>query len=345
MNKPENITINTIAEKAGTSKMTVSRVLNNHPYVKSKTRSKILNLIKKFKFHPNMTAVNLSRKTPQTIALVIQYEHLFTNYYFTEVLQGIEKVVDDYSYNLIILNVTSRQEEEVERVTNWYFGKFVKGFLVMAPSQDSILVKKMREADIPFVLIGASGGFRGSNFVDVENYTGAYKAAKYLISLGHSQIGFIAGPPERGDAHEREAGFRKALADKGVPVSENLVVCGHFKEDLGYQAMLQLLIQPTRPTAVFAANDLMAKGAMMAIKESGLQIPKDISIIGFDDIDVASQLIPSLTTVKQPMFRLGTEAAGFLIEYTPEVDKPLHLILPTELIIRESSSRIWHFQK
>jgi LacI family transcriptional regulator len=345
MNKPENITINTIAEKAGTSKMTVSRVLNNHPYVKSKTRSKILNLIKKLKFHPNMTAVNLSRKSPQTIALVIQYEHLFTTYYFTEVLQGIEKVVDEYSYNLIILNVTSRQEEEVERITSWYFGKFVKGFLVLAPSQDSILVKKMREADVPFVLIGASGGFRGSSFVDVENYTGAYKAAKYIIDLGHKNIGFIAGPPERGDACEREAGFRKALADKGIALPENLVVCGHFKEDLGYQAMLQLLIQPTRPTAIFAANDLMAKGAMMAIKESNLQIPKDISIIGFDDIDIAAQLVPPLTTVKQPMFRLGTEAASFLIEHSPEEDKPLHLILPTELIIRESSSRIWHFQK
>jgi LacI family transcriptional regulator len=343
MNKPENITINTIAEKAGTSKMTVSRVLNKHPYVKSKTRTKILDLIKKFKYHPNITAVNLSRKSPQTIALVIQYEHLFTTYYFTEILQGIEKIVDEYSYNLIILNVTARQEEEVERITNWYFGKFVKGFLVLAPPQDSVLVKKMRAADVPFVLIGASEGFKGSCFVDVENYTGAYKAAKYLLGLGHKHIGLIAGPPERGDAREREAGFRKALADKKIPMLENLVVCGHFKEDLGYQAMLQLLIQPNRPTAVFAANDLMAKGAMMAIKESGLQIPKDISIVGFDDINIAAQLIPPLTTVKQPMFRLGTEAASFLIEYSPEKDKPLHLILPTELIIRESSARIWNF--
>ncbi len=345
MSKPEKITINTIAEKAGTSKMTVSRVLNKHPYVKSATRSKILNLIKKFKFHPNLTAVNLSRKSPQTIALVIQYEHLFTTCYFTEILQGIEKVVNEYNYNLIILNLTSPQEEEIERITGWYFGKFVKGFLVLAPPQDSLLVKKMRDADIPFVLIGASGGFRGASFVDVENYTGAYKAARYLIDLGHKYIGLITGPPERGDAQEREAGFRKALADKRIPMQENLVVCGHFKEDIGYQAMLQLLIQPIRPTAVFAANDLMAKGAMMAIKESGLQVPKDISIVGFDDIDLAAGLVPSLTTVKQPLFRLGTEAASFLIEYSPEADKLLHLILPTELIIRESSTRIWHFQK
>ncbi len=343
MNKPENITIDTIAEKAGTSKMTVSRVLNNHPYVKSKTRSKILSLIKKFKYHPNLTAVNLSRQSSQTIALVIQYEHLFTTYYFTEILQGIEKMVDEYSYNLVILNVTSQEEEDVERITSWYFGKFVKGFLVLAPPQNSVLVKKMREADVPFVLIGASGGFKGSSFVDVENYTGAYKAAKYLIDLGHKHIGFIAGPPERGDAREREAGFRQALADTKIPVAESLVVCGHYKEDLGYQAMLQLLIQPARPTAVFAANDLMAKGAMMAIKESNLQVPKDISLVGFDDIDTAAQLVPPLTTVKQPMFRLGTEAANFLIEHNPEDSKPLHLVLPTELIIRESSSRRWHF--
>lgn len=345
MNKPDNVTINTIAEKAGTSKMTVSRVLNNHPYVKATTRSKILNLIKKFKYHPNLTAVNLSRKSPQTIALVIQYEHLFTTYYFTEILQGIEKVVNEFNYNLIILNLTSPQEEEIERITSWYFGKFVKGFLVLAPPQDSLLVKKMRDTDIPFVLIGASGGFRGACFVDVENYTGAYKAARYLIDLGHKHIGFIAGPPDRGDAQEREAGFRKALTDKKILLPENLVVCGHFKEDIGYQAMLQLLIQPTRPTAVFAANDLMAKGAMMAIKESRLEVPKDISVMGFDDINIAAQLIPSLTTVKQPMFRLGTEAASFLIAYSPEEDKPLHLILPTELIIRESCARIWNFQK
>lgn len=345
MNKPENITINTIAEKAGTSKMTVSRVLNNHPYVKSKTRSKILNLIKKFKYHPNMTAVNLSRKSPQTIALVIQYEHLFTTYYFTEILQGIEKVVNEHSYSLVILNVTSQQEEDVEKITSWYFGKFVKGFLIMAPPQNSVLVKKMREANVPFVLIGASGGFKGSNFVDVENYTGAYKAAKYLINLGHKYIGIITGPPERGDAREREAGFRQALADQKLTIDENMIVCGHFKEDLGYQAMLQLLIQPNRPTAVFVANDLMAKGAMMAIKESNLQVPKDISLVGFDDIDIAAQLVPPLTTVKQPMFRLGTEAADFLIKHSSDDNKPLHLVLPTELIIRESSSRIWHFQK
>ncbi|MDD5258566.1 MAG: LacI family DNA-binding transcriptional regulator [bacterium] len=345
MNKPENITIDTIAEKAGTSKMTVSRVINNHPYVKSETRSKILNLIKKFKYHPNLTAVNLSRQSPQTIALVIQYEHLFTTYYFIEILQGIEKIVDECSYNLVILNVTSQEEDAVERITSWYFGKFVKGFLVLAPPENSVLVKKMREADVPFVLIGASRGFKGSSFVDVENYTGAYKAAKYLIDLGHKHIGFIAGPPERGDAREREAGFRQALADKKIPISENLVVCGHYKEDLGYQAMLHLLIQPTRPTAVFAANDLMAKGALMAVKESNLQVPKDISLVGFDDIDIAAHLVPPLTTVKQPMFRLGTEAASFLIEQNPEENKPLHLVLPTELIIRESSVRIWHFQK
>lgn len=345
MSKPENVTINTIAEKAGTSKMTVSRVLNKHPYVKSTTRSKILSLIKKLKYHPNLTAVNLSRKSPQTIALVIQYEHLFTTCYFTEILQGIEKVVNEYKYNLIILNLTSPQEEEIERITSWYFGKFVKGFLVLAPPQDSLMVKKMREANIPFVLIGASGGYRGASFVDVENYTGAYKAAKYLFDLGHKYIGLISGPPERGDAREREAGLRKALADKGIPLLENLVVCGQYKEDIGYQAMLQLLIQPIRPTAVFAANDLMAKGAMMAIKESKLEVPKDISVMGFDDINIAAQLSPPLTTIKQPMFRLGTEAASFLIAYSQEEDKPLHLILPTELIIRESCARIWHFQK
>ena len=343
MNRNNQITISDIAEKAGTSKMTVSRVLNNHPYVNSKTRQKITDLMKHLKYHPNPTAVNLSKMSPQTIALIIQHEHLFTTYYFSEVLQGVEKCADDHSFNLIIFNYSTRQELEIDRITSWYYGKFIKGFLVLAPPQGSELVKRFKAEKIPFVVIGAHAGFNKVDFIDVENLNGAFHATEYLINLGHKNIGFIAGPADRGDARERELGYRKALSKYKLKFDPENIVCGYFSEDRGYQAMMQLLSREPRVTAVFAANDLMAKGALSAIRDSKLEVPRDISIIGFDDINVASQLYPPLSTVKQPMFRLGEEAARFLIETDEKQKSKLTRVLPTELIIRESCAHLWHF--
>ncbi len=343
MQKPTNVTISTIAEKAGTSKMTVSRVINNHPYVSPKTRLKISALIKKFKFHPNMTAVNLSKMEPQTLALVIQYEHLFTNYYFSEILQGIEKAVDDNGYDLIILNYSTRHEINISHLTSWYYSKLIKGFIVLAPPMTSPLVRKLKDEHIPFIVAGGHAGFKNINYVDVDNIAGAIKATDFLIGLGHKSIGFIGGPFDRGDAREREFGFRKALMSHGLKVQESLMDQGDFSEDRGYQAMQRLLQNKIRLTAVFTANDLMAKGAITALRDSGLQVPKDVSVVGFDDINIASQMNPPLTTVKQPIFRLGEEAALFLIDYEEGQRNDFGKILPTELIVRESCSHLWNF--
>lgn len=332
------ISITTVAKAAGVSAMTVSRVINNSPYVSEKTRQKVEEVIRTLDYHPNILARNLSRRgKSRTIALLLKYEHFLFVDYFMRILKGIEEAVEKHDHDLILWRYNPEERKSYVNMIRWYHSGLIKGVIVIAPTKGEHLLRTLVEQKVPFVIIGNRMD-PSYNLVDVENERGAYVAVEHLINLGHKRIGFIAGWEDEPNANERKDGYIQALLDHRLPIQKELMVTGYFEEERGAKAMEKLLsLNPgTRPTAVFAANDLMAIGAMRAIQKTGLKVPDDIAVVGFDDIDIAARVSPALTTIHQPMQDLGEFAAKSLI--TNEGDfGPIRKIFGVQLVVRESS--------
>ncbi|MBN1384607.1 MAG: LacI family DNA-binding transcriptional regulator [Elusimicrobia bacterium] len=332
-----NVTIKTVAKVAGVSPMTVSRVINESPFVNPKTREEIKKVIRDLNYQPNMLARAFSqRRKEQMIGLVVQYRYFSYTSYFMEILRRIESTVDKLRHDMILFNIHTVREN-IANLTKWYHSGLIKGFIIIAPKENDPLIQRLIEEKVPFIIIGSKWQFPGVNFVDVENEQGAYMAVSYLIKLGHKRIGFIGGPENRTDAEERKKGYIRAISDHNLPIYGHLMVKGDFNEKTGAKEVKSLINSNIRPTAIFAANDLIAIGAMKTIKEHKLKIPRDISIIGFDDIDMATQAVPSLTTVHQPIGKLGEIAAEFIINSDDnKINQNLQKILKVRLVKRES---------
>jgi len=339
---PNLPTMDTIAKRVGVSKMTVSRVLNNHPYVSDKIRKKILGLMKELKYRPNLSATILSRRSSKTLGLIIQFynNNVLSTHYLMQVMHGVEQTLDNYGYNLVLFSRIQPKNSHYDDITAWYYSGLVKGFVLVAPPADSPLVKKLIKEDVTFVVVSARTGHKNVSYVDADNAAGAYMATEHLIKLGHRNIGYISGPDDSENGRERSNGFRKAMNDYGVKISSSNVMEGDFEQKGGYNGMMKLLRGPNRPSAVFVANDLMAVGAMQAVREKRLKIPRDISIVGFDDIDLAAMADPPLTTIHQPTKMLGELAADYLVNYSKEKETlPIQRVLEVTLVLRESTRK------
>lgn len=318
-------TMDTIAKRLGVSKMTVSRVLNNHPYVSEKIRKKVSDMMKELNYRPNLSAAVLSRKSSKTLGLIIQFynNNIFSTYYLMEVLYGVEQTLDDSDFNLVLFSRIQPKARNYEDITNWYYGGLVKGFIVVAPTMNSPVVKTLIKENITFVQVSARSDNKNVNWVDTDNYKGGYIATEHLIKLGHTRIAHIRGPQDSPNALEREQGYLKALEYNDIKPQKSYMPVGEFDQKQAQKAMAKLLQLPTPPTAVFAGNDLMALGAMQAVQEKGLKIPRDISIVGFDNIDLALTSEPGLTTVNQDARTLGKIAAEYLMNHTKEKFTPV----------------------
>jgi DNA-binding LacI/PurR family transcriptional regulator len=334
--------MDTIAKRVGVSKMTVSRVLNNHPYVSEKVRKKILGLMKELKYRPNLSATILSRRSSKTLGLIIQFynNNVLSTNYLMQVMHGVEQTLDSYGYNLVLFSRIQPKTSHYDDITAWYYSGLVKGFILVAPPADSPLVKKLIKDDVTFVAVSARTGHKNVSYVDADNAAGAYMATEHLIKLGHRHIGYIGGPADSENARERENGYRRAMNDYGIKISTPNILKGDFEQKGGYNGMMKMLRGPNKPSAVFAANDLMAVGAMQAAREKRFRIPKDISIVGFDDIDLAATANPPLTTIHQPSKRLGELAAAYLVNYSKEKETPpIQRVLEVTLVLRESTRK------
>lgn len=329
------ITIDEIAKLAGVSKTTVSRVLNNKPDVKPETREIIMSLISKYDFQPNAFAKAISLKKSQTIGLIIPYEadYIFSNPFYAEVMRGISTEIDKHGYYLLLCYTHEDNYIDI------YKQKRVDGYILMSPGRyHKDIVKLLKEVNAPFVATAKVPGERNVLYVDVNNYLGAVLAVEYLISLGHKRIGFIInGPQILASSQERLKGYRTILSKHGIEYDKEIVKIGDTSVKSGYTAMKQLLELGDSLTAVFVANDMMAIGAIKAIKEEGKNIPNDISVIGFDDIPLAEVIDPPLTTVRQPAFEKGEKAAKLLIKMIEQKEKIKSEVLRVELIVRNST--------
>ncbi|MBN1811620.1 MAG: LacI family DNA-binding transcriptional regulator [Anaerolineae bacterium] len=333
MKSSSNVTIVDVAEEAGVSYTTVSRVLNNKESVKSETRERVLMAMTRLGYVVDQRARSLAGGRSQVIGLLV---HDVGTSYIGEIIRGIDAELASAQYDLLLYTTHRRKIKESAHVVTLTRG-MADGLLLVLPRDPGSYLETLRQHRFPHVLIDHRGGDEEAPAVAAANWQGAYKATEYLIELRHRRIGFITGAMDQICAQDRLAGYKTALADHGITFDPELVSEGDFFQPLGYVGASVLLELPHPPTAIFASNDVSAFGVMEAVREYGLRIPNDVSILGFDDIPQAAHVHPPLTTVRQPLEEMGRTATRMLLEYIKDPLRPLKRVeLPTELVLRQS---------
>ncbi len=331
------ITIFDVAEASGVSYGTVSRVINNGPHVKPATRAKVMDAIERLGYVINRQAQNLARG--QTCAIGLLVPDLGTGY-IGEIIRGIDAELDRVGYDLMLFTTHRRAAKEANYVATLVQG-IVEGLLIVLPRNPADYLGALVDRHFPHVLIDHQGVDSDGPAVGATNWQGAYLATEYLINLGHRRIGFITGSMDLGCSQDRLGGYKSALRTHHIPELPGLVFEGDFFQSTGVTGANALLDLPVPPTAIFASNDVMAMGAMDAIRHRGLRIPDDISIVGFDNIPQSAMVFPPLTTVQQPLEQMGRVATQMLLEM---LDQPpfsgRRIDLPTELVPRASCAPV-----
>jgi LacI family transcriptional regulator len=332
-----NITIIDVAEEAGVSYATVSRVLNNDPHVKPETRERVAHSIMRLGYTVNQQARNLAVGRSHIVGLLVP--DLGTGY-IGEIIRGIDEALAVAQYDMMLYTTHRRKTKESAYVTSLTQG-MTDGLLLVLPRDPQEYLISLRERHFPYVLIDHQGIGDVESAAGATNWQGGYDATQYLIELGHRRIGFITGTLDLGCSRDRLAGYQAALSAYHIPIDPPLIQEGDFNQPTGYQVAQVLLDLPEPPTAIFASNDAMAFGVMEAVRDRGLRIPEDISIIGFDNIPQAEHVSPQLTTIEQPLADMGREAARMLLALIQDPKCLYHRVeLPTRLVVRASTRRI-----
>ena len=330
-------TMKDIAREAGVSINTVSRALNGKPDVNEDTKKGILEIADRLNYVPNFLAKGLVTKNTRTIGVIVSDN---ANPFFARMIKGIEDYARSRGYNIILCNTDERYEKEEEAV-RLLREKRVDGLLItLTPAQkERTDILELKRTGVPFVLLNRHMDDIITDYVINDNVYGAYLAVSHLAKLGHKRIGYISGPSQISSVRERLEGYKKALFENNIKFDNSLVKESNLKMEDGYKLMKEFLELENRPTAVFTYSDLLAIGALKALKEAKLEVPKDIALVGYDDIEFSSLLEVPLTTVHQPRYRIGEEGAKILIDRIEGKDsEDLHqIVLKPELVIRESA--------
>jgi len=329
---PQDITIFDVAREANVSYSTVSRVINNKG-VSAEKRERVLRAMAELGYVANLQARSLAGGKSHIIGLLV---HSLTVEYFGEIARGVDEELAAIQYDLMLYTTHRRKGRESAYVTR-LTRNLVDGLLLVLPRNAEAYLETLRQRRFPYVLVDHQGlGFDVPS-VGATNWQGGYDGTRYLIELGHRRIGFITGDMTIGCARDRLAGYEQALKDAQIPIDPALIREGDFMQPQGFRCANELLGLEEPPTAIFASNDVSAFGVMEAVRNHGLRIPDDISILGFDDIPQAAQVYPSLTTVRRPLAEMGRAAAQLLFRYINEPDAAIQRIeLPTQLIVRRS---------
>lgn len=323
-----------VAEHAGVSVSTVSHVINETRHVSTETRQRVLGAMDALNYQPNRLARSLRVKKTQTIGMIVPDS---SNPFFSEIARHIEDYCFEKGYSVILCNSDGDLDKELF-YANVLVEKQVDGILFVAVglSEDNIL--KLHGQKIPIMLVDRHIPNLALDNVLVDNRRGGWLATKHLIECGHQRIGCITGFTELTPSAERVMGYQQALEEHKLSIDETLIVQGDFHIESGYQRTQELLDMKQPPTALFCCNDLMAIGAMRAAVERGLRIPMDMAVVGFDNIPIAQFTNPPLTSIKQPLDKLGRLSSQLLIERIQENDLQVSQhMLGVDLIKRESS--------
>ncbi len=330
-------TIKDVARLVGVSTATVSHVINNTRYVSDGLKKKILEAIDELHYHPNAVARSLVKKETHTIGIIISD---ILNPFYTAIVRGIEDVTYQSGYNVMLCNSDEDPGKEVLYI-QILIERRIDGLVISSAFKDGVhpLLSKLKMVSLVTIVRKVRGLAVDSVFGD--NVEGVYQAVRHLIQLGHRRIAIISGPTRLSSGEERLLGYQKALGDHGITVDSNFIKFGDFKRESGYTLTKEVLQQKEVPTALFVANNQMTIGALNAINELGIRVPKDLSLVSFDDMEWYSFLNPPLTTVEQSPYLMGKTAGEMLLQRINKKRKSIKkIIIPSRLIVRESTAEI-----
>jgi LacI family transcriptional regulator len=331
------LTLEQVAQLAGVSRSTVSRVINEHPSVRPEVRERVWKVIRAKNYQPHQAARTLVTRRTNAIGLIIPeaVTRLFTDPFFPQLTQGIAEVCNQRGYHLMLTLMTASTDRDALYRRILYSGQ-LDGVIVASAQLNDPIVPRLQESRHPCVLVGHHPDYPKLPSVDVENVIGARNMTDYLIGLGHRRVATITGPLSSIAGRDRLEGYRQALAQASLLYDETLVAHGDFTEGSGFYGMQALL--RAEPTAVFAASDVMAAGAIRALAQAGRRVPEEISVAGYDDAPIATLVNPQLTTVRQSVIDLGRIAAEKLIALLENHGVAIQpQYLPTHLIVRQST--------
>lgn len=330
------LTLEDIADMAGVSRSTVSRVINEHPAVSEAVRQRVWDIVNETGYRPHPAARSLASQRSNIIGLVIprRVHTFFTDPYFSSLTEGVAQACNKHSY---MLSLFLFYTEEDERRLFPFVSRpgIVDGIIIQSTHAADEMFQQLSQSDVPSIVAGRPMHVADFSYVDVDNVAGAHTAVRHLVHLGRQRIGSITGPLSTTAGLDRFEGYQNALSESRLPQDERLYIEGDFTESSGYYCAQRLM--PFKPDAIFVASDIMAVGALRAIREAGLKVPQDIAIVGFDDLPPATRTSPPLTTIRQPIRRMGIELVEKLLDIILNGPQPpRRVIFGTELVIRES---------
>lgn len=325
--------IREVARRAGVSNATVSRVLTNKPYVREEVRQRVLAVIQELGYQPSRVARSLRIQRSHIIGLIISD---IQNPFFTSLVRAVEDVAYEHQYAVVLCN--SDEDEEKEKLyIDLMQAEMVAGVLITPTHELDSPCKKLLEVGIPVVTVDRRLLDLEVDTVVTDNVSAACELVSHLIADGHRRIGGIFATSSNTTGRERQEGYWQALQAHGLPVDPQLVRIGPPKEDVGYHLAGELLDLPQPPTALFAGNNLLTTGAIRVINERQLQIPTDIALVAFDEMDWMSLIKPALTVVAQPTYELGQTAANLLLQRIKDKSRPRqNVVLKSKLFVRHS---------
>lgn len=325
--------IQEVAKKANVSVATVSRVLNNNPYVKKETREIVMKAIKELNYSPNLSGRILRRNETKVVLILLP---TISNPFYSKAVTGINHVADKLGYLTIICNTESSLKKEMDYLDLLRY-KQADGAIIMSQESDIDIIEEIG-INHPIVQCFEYRNSNNISFVSIDNEKAAYEAVNYLIGLGHKRIALVGCTPHYSSASQREEGYKKALHDANIEPDEELIIRGDYGFKSGYDCAVKLMDRDKKPTAVFAISDMQAIGVIKALKGRGIRVPEDISVMGFDNIAFSEIYDPGITTVSQPTYKIGSNAMNILInQLKGEANSHQHVILKHGLVIREST--------
>ena len=337
MDKPA--TIKDIAKRLNISLSTVSRAMRNAPDVNADTKKAVLALSDELNYQPNKLALSLKQKQTHNIAVIVPN----LDYVLSTMVKGIDEVALEAGYTVMVCQSNESFGREIVN-TRRMLDSLVDGFIISVSSETKVFdhFKKILDKKMPMVVFDRVTPFLKAPGVRIDNEDGGFQATEHLIEQGYKRIAILAGPKNLGISNQRLDGYLRSLKDHGMKPEDDLIINCDFNQHYAYLATQELLNMKKRPDAIFTISDRMAIGAMLAIKEKGLNMPQDIGLVGFNNEPVVSLVTPGISSVDQPAFELGKLAAKLFIE-TVHQDKDMsdvEEVLKPKLIIRESSMRI-----
>jgi len=337
------VTIKDVAKLAKVNPSTVSRVIANNPRISEKTKLVVREAMEQLGYHPNLNARSLVNKNTQTIGIIMpsSAEKAFQNPFFAEVLRGISSKANQQKY-AIYMSTGATEEETFRGVVNMVQGRRVDGVILLYSRVNDSIMNFLQEENFPFVVIGKPLVHPELvNHVDNDNQTAAADITNYLIELGHRNIAFVGGSLELVVTIDRLEGYKQALQEAGIPIRQEYLVQEEFLKEGGQEAVAELVSLPEPPTAIVAADDIMAFGVLSNLHERGIRVPEDLSVVSFNNLMLAEFSRPSLTSMEIHIFQLGLEAVQCLVERIREPELPAkRIIVPHKLIFRDSCQKV-----